>query len=64
MYWNDYKCVMLSTPLSFFSSDCKGTVSIGLLSLPSVDVGVEAVRLFEPLEDVKSTNKCWLMRIN
>jgi hypothetical protein len=30
--------------------------SIGFLSLPSVGVGVEAVRL--------ARNKCWLMRVN
>jgi hypothetical protein len=44
--------------LFLFSSDCKGTVSIGLLALPSVDV-----RLFEPLEDVK-VNKQMLADAN
>jgi hypothetical protein len=38
----------------FFSVGGKGTVSIGFLSLHSVGVGVEAVRLAEPVvEDVK-----------
>ena len=46
--------VMSSVPLSFFSSGGEGMVSIGFLSLPSVGVGVEAVRLAEPVvEDVK-----------
>ena len=40
--------VMASVPLSFFSSGGKGMISIGFLSLPSVGVGVEAVRLVEP----------------
>jgi hypothetical protein len=40
-------------------------VSIGFLSLPSVGVGVEAVRLVEPVvEDVKVNKQKWLMRIN
>ncbi len=40
-------------------------VSIGFLSLPSIDVGVEALRLVEPVvEEVKVNKKCWLMRIN
>jgi hypothetical protein len=37
--------VMSSVPLSFFSSGGEGMVSVGSLSLPSVGVGVEAVRL-------------------
>ena len=41
--------VMSSVPLSFFSSGGKGKISIGFLSLPSVGVGVEAVRLAEPV---------------
>ena len=46
--------VMSSVPLSFFSSCGKGTISICFVSLPSVGVGVEAVRLVEPIvEDVK-----------
>jgi len=46
--------VMSSVPLSFFSSGVEGMVSIGFLSLPSVGVGVEAVRLVEPIvEEVK-----------
>ena len=44
--------VMSPVPLSFFSSVGIGMVSIGFLSLPSV--GVEAVRLVEPVvEEVK-----------
>jgi hypothetical protein len=40
-------------------------LNIGFLSLPSVGVGVEAVRLNEPVvEEVKSINKYWLMRLN
>jgi hypothetical protein len=46
--------VMASVPLSFFSVGGKGMVSICFLSLPSVGVGVEAVRLADPVvEDVK-----------
>ncbi len=57
--------VMSSVPLSFFSSGGTGMVSIGFLSLPSVGVGVEAVRLVELLwKKRKSISKCWLMRIN
>jgi hypothetical protein len=38
----------------FFSSGGKGTISIGFHSLSSVGVGVEAMRLVEPVvEDVK-----------
>jgi hypothetical protein len=40
---------MSSVSLSFFSSGGKGMISIGFLSLPSVGVGVEAVRLAEPV---------------
>jgi WD40 repeat protein len=50
----------------FFSSSGKGTISIGFLSeaLPSVLVGVEAVRLAEPVvEDVK-VNKQMLADAN
>ncbi len=44
---------MSSVPLSFFSSGGEGMVSVGFLSLPSVGVSVEAVRLAEPVvEDV------------
>ena len=39
---------MSSVPLSFFSSGGEGMVFVGFLSLPSVGVGVEAVRLAEP----------------
>jgi hypothetical protein len=41
--------VMASVPLSFFSSGGKGMVSVGFLCIPSVGVGVEAVRLVEPV---------------
>jgi hypothetical protein len=41
--------VMASVPLSFFSYGSKGMISIGFLSLPSVGVGEEAVRLVEPV---------------
>ena len=58
--------VMSSVPLSFFSSGGEGMVSVGFLSLPSVGVGVEAVRLVEPIvEEVKvKVKNCWLMLIN
>jgi hypothetical protein len=42
--------VMASVPLSFFYSGGKGMVSLVFLSLPSVGVGVEAVRLVEPFQ--------------
>ena len=46
--------VMSSVPLSFFSVGGKGMVSVFIVSLPSVGVGVEAMRLVEPvLEEVK-----------
>jgi hypothetical protein len=46
--------VMASVPLSFFSSGGEGMVSIGFLSLPSVGIVVEAVRLAKPaVEDLK-----------
>ena len=55
---------MASVPLSFFSSGGKGMISIGFLSLPSVGVGVEAMRLVEPVvEDVK-VNKQMLADAN
>jgi hypothetical protein len=41
--------VISSVPLSFFSVGGEGMVSIGFLSLPSVGVGVEVVRLVEPV---------------
>jgi hypothetical protein len=57
--------VMASVPLYFFSSGGEGMVSISLLSLPSVGVVVEAVRLAEPVwKKRKSINKCWLMQVN
>jgi hypothetical protein len=37
----------------FFSSADQGTISIGFVSLSSVGVGVEAVRLVEPVEEAK-----------
>ncbi len=43
------KAGVMSVPLSFFFSGGTGMVSIGFLSLPSVGVGVEAVRLVEPV---------------
>jgi hypothetical protein len=46
--------VMSSVPLSFFSSGGTGMVSVGFLSLPSVGVGVEAVRLAEPSVEKRS----------
>ena len=48
----------------FFSSGGKGTTSIGFLSLPSVGVGVEAVRLAEPVVEEVKVNKQMLMRAN
>ncbi len=48
--------VMSSVPLSFFSSGGKSMISIGFLSLPSV-VGVEAVRLVEPVVEEVKVNK-------
>ena len=55
---------MSSVPLSFVSVGVEGMVSIGFLFLPSVGVGVEAVRLFEPVvEDVK-VNKQMLADAN
>ena len=56
--------VMSSVPLSFFSVGGKGMVSVFIVSLPSVGVGVEAVRLAEPVvEDVK-VNKQMLADAN
>jgi WD40 repeat protein len=49
--------VVSSVPLSFFSSGGKGMVSIGFLSLPIVGVGVEAVRLVEPVVEEAKVNK-------
>ncbi len=49
--------VISSVPLSFFSSGGKGMVSIGFLSLPSVGVGVVAVRLVEPVAEDAKVNK-------
>jgi hypothetical protein len=57
--------VMASVPLSFFSSGGKGTISIGFLSLPSVGVvGVEAVRLAEPVVEEAKVNKQMLTDAN
>ena len=47
--------VMASVPLSFFSSGGEGIISIGFLS--SVGVGVEAVRLAEPVVEDVNVNK-------
>jgi hypothetical protein len=56
--------VMASVPLSFFSVGGIGMVSFDFLSLPSVGVGVEAVRLAElVVEDVK-VNKQMLADAN
>ena len=49
--------VMASVPLSFFSSGGTGMVSVGFLSFPSVGVGVEAVRLAEPVVEEAKVNK-------
>ncbi len=55
---------MTSVPLSFFSSGGKRTISIGFLSLPSVGVGVEAVRLVEPVVEEAKVNKQMLAVAN
>jgi hypothetical protein len=47
---------MTSVPLSFLSSGGKGMIYIGFLSLPSVGVGVEAVRLVEPVVEEAKAN--------
>ena len=49
--------VMSSVPLSFFSSGGEGMVSVFIVSLPSVGVGVEAVRLVEPVVEQVKVNK-------
>jgi hypothetical protein len=49
--------VIASVPLSFFSVGGKGMVSIGFLSLPSVGVGMKAVRLVEPVVEEAKVNK-------
>ena len=56
--------VMSSVPLSFFSSGGTGMVSVGFLSLPSVGVGVEAVRLVEPVVEEAKVNKQLLADAN
>ena len=56
--------VMASVPLSFFSSGVEGMVSIGFLSLPSVGVGVEAMRLVEPVVEEAKVNKQLLADAN
>ena len=57
--------VMSSVPLSFFSSGGEGMVSVFIVSLPSVGVGVKAVRLVDPVVEEANVNKqCWLMLIN
>ena len=55
---------MSSVPLSFFSSGGKGMISIGFLSLSSVGVCVEAVRLFEPVVKEAKVNKQMLADAN
>jgi hypothetical protein len=54
---SDVSSVKLKAILSFFSVGGKGMVSIGFLSLPSVSVGVEAVRLVEPVVEEAKVNK-------
>jgi hypothetical protein len=57
--------VMASVPFSFFSSaGGKGMISIGFLSLPSVGVGVEAVRLAAPVVEEVKVNKQMLTDAN
>ena len=56
--------VMASVPLSFFSFGGKGMVSIGFLSLPTVGVGVEAMRLVEPVVEEAKVNKQLLADAN
>jgi hypothetical protein len=56
--------VMASVLLSFFSSGGEGMVSVGFLSLPSVDVDVEAVRIVEPVVEEAKVNKQMLADAN
>jgi hypothetical protein len=56
-------CVMASVPLFFFSGG-KGMISIGFLSLPFVGVGVEAVRLVEPVAEEAKVNTQMLADAN
>ena len=56
--------VMSSVPLSFFSVGGKGMVSVFIVSLPSVGVGVEAMRLVEPVVEEAKVNKQLLADAN
>ena len=55
---------MSSVPLSFFSSGGEGMISVFIVSLPSAGVGVEAMRLVEPVVEEVKVNKQLLADAN